>query len=150
MVEIDDDTEKITRKFRNLATKEEMEEYILACRRTDRPEMIFREKVESGKISKLTAFARCDGYLNISFFQKAMSGHVRNPKRDKMILMGIVFDLSPDEFRQMLEAYHLPPLYIRDLRDAVIMKCQQCGVRDIETINQDLSRHGLNTFEFCE
>lgn len=114
----------------------------------DRPFTEFlRGKLKEKGLSQQNVFLAAD--IPEGYGYKLVSEQKHTRRRDVILRLCFAARLSLDEMQRALELCGLPPLYARRQRDAVLMIAANREVYEIQSVNDLLTRHGMDPLAPC-
>lgn len=84
--------------------------------------------------------------LDKNYAYQLFNGNKTNPSRDKVIMLAFGMSLSLEETNRLLKMCGLAELYVRSLRDSLIIHCLNQGY-DLITTNENLHDRKLEILE---
>ncbi len=84
--------------------------------------------------------------LERSYAYQIFNGTKVNPSRDKVLMLALGLGLTFEETQKLLKICRLPFLYVRDLRDSIIIFAIEKNINLID-LNELLSDYGLDLLE---
>ncbi len=100
--------------------------------------------IKSKGLKKSEIFRK--GNLNEDYAYQFFNGNKGNPSRNKILMLAFGMELSYEETAKLLKITKQPELYVRDLRDSVIIHGLNHG-ESIINVNERLEGYGLDILE---
>ena len=141
-------SEKSTTELLNILNEikpEQMDSFIKEYSKDNQNISIFSQYMAEHNINTSSIVKNCNGLISQSYVYDILNGTKTNPSRDIVLILCVAAGMNRKSTRRILEVYGHRELYAKDTRDIIIATYINNKKFNLNEINDELFRYGLQT-----